>query len=222
MKDKLLKTLKVLLVEDEQNIALLFKDALAENFYKFYLAKDGVEGLEKFDNLSPDIVITDINMPRLSGLDMAKKIKEKNKNVPILILSAFSEKEKLFSAIDIGVVKYFLKPYDPDEILSFLIDLAPSLGEKSVKLEDDFVFNISSSALYHKSKFIALSKNELKFISLLIDSEIAGEKSIKVELWGEEVSDERLRTFIKRFRAKTSKKLVQNVKGIGYKCGKIV
>jgi len=222
MKDKLLKTLKVLLVEDEQNIALLFKDALAENFYKFYLAKDGVEGLEKFDNLSPDIVITDINMPRLSGLDMAKKIKEKNKNVPILILSAFSEKEKLFSAIDIGVVKYFLKPYDPDEILSFLIDLAPSLGEKSVKLEDDFVFNISSSALYHKSKFIALSKNELKFISLLIDSEIAGEKSIKLELWGEEVSDERLRTFIKRFRAKTSKKLVQNVKGIGYKCGKIV
>ena len=103
-----------------------------------------------------------------------------------------------------------------------MIDLAPSLGEKSVKLEDDFVFNISSSALYHKSKFIALSKNELKFISLLIDSEIAGEKSIKVELWGEEVSDERLRTFIKRFRAKTSKKLVQNVKGIGYKCGKIV
>jgi len=99
---KKLKLLKVLLVEDEQNIAVLLKSALGDNFRSFTVANDGVEGLELFEKISPDIIITDIMMPRSSGLDMSKKIREQNKDIPIIILSAHSEKEKLFGAIDAG------------------------------------------------------------------------------------------------------------------------
>jgi len=218
MKNKLLQNLKVLLVEDEENIANLFKDTIGDYFYKFYLAKDGLDGLDKFNELNPDIVITDINMPKLNGLDMAKKIKKISKNIPIIILSAFSEKEKLFSAIDIGVIKYFLKPYDPEVILNYIIEIAPDLGITNVDLVEGFVFNKTKITLYKNNKFVPLTKNELNFLLLLIENkdEVVDEQTIKQNLWQEEVSDDRLRTFIKRFRIKTSKNLVKNIKARGY------
>ena len=219
MKNKVLKELKVLLVEDEENLARLLKDAIGDNFHSFIVACDGVEGRELFIKIKPDIVITDINMPRLSGLDMAKELKQINSDIPIIILSAFSEKEKLFGAIDVGVTKYFLKPFDPDELLDYINTLAPELGNKHMELSEGFVFNKTTNALYKNDRFVALSKNEVKFFSLLLENIeiIIDDQTIKESLWGGEVSDERLRTFIRRIRAKTSKKLIVNVKGLGYK-----
>ncbi|XPV53876.1 MAG: response regulator transcription factor [Halarcobacter ebronensis] len=106
--------------EDEENISKLLKSAISEYFYSYTVAKDGVEGLEKFKKISPDIVITDIMMPNLDGLDMTKQIKQINEDIPIIVLSAFSEKEKLLKAIDVGISKYFIKPFDPEELLEYL------------------------------------------------------------------------------------------------------
>ncbi|WP_324170668.1 response regulator transcription factor [Sulfurimonas sp.] len=219
MKNKSLKKLRVLFVEDEENIAKLLKNAIGDSFYSFTLASNGKEGIEKFLQISPDIVITDINMPHMSGLDMARELKKIDKSIPIIILSAFSEKEKLFEAIDVGVIKYFLKPYDPDEILDYISFISNEFEDKLVELSDDFNFNKTSKSLYKNSKFIALSKNEVKFFTLILNTEdnILDDKAIKREIWNEEVSDDRLRTFIKRLRVKTSKKLIINLKGVGYK-----
>jgi DNA-binding response OmpR family regulator len=218
MRNKALKSLRVLLVEDEENIAKLLKGAIGDSFYSFTLAKDGKDGIEKFLQISPDIVITDINMPHMSGLEMAKELKSINPNIPVIILSAFSEKEKLFHAIDVGVAKYFLKPYDPDEILDYISSIADELGSKTVELSEGFSFNKTTRALYKESRFVALSKNENKFITMLVENSnsLVDDESIKIALWGKSVSDNRLRTFVRRLRAKTSKKLVQNVKGLGY------
>jgi len=219
MRNKILKSLRVLLVEDEENIARLLKSAIGDNFYSFTLAKDGKEGVEKFMQISPDIVITDINMPFMNGLAMAKKLKEINPNIPIIILSAFSEKEKLFNAIDIGVVKYFLKPYDPDEILKYISSIAQELGNKIIKLNNGFIYNKTSHSLYKDARFIPLSKNENKFIYLLVENinKIIDTETIKITIWDNAVSDDRLRTFIRRIRAKTLKTLILNIKGLGYK-----
>ena len=219
MKDKSLKSLRVLFVEDEENISRLLKGAIGDSFHSFTIAKDGKDGLEKFIQIAPDIVITDINMPRMNGLDMADEIKKINSNIPIIILSAFSEREKLFNAIDVGVAKYFLKPYDPDEILEYISSIADELGSKIIELSDGFSFNKTTHALYKESRFVALSKNEKKFMTLLVENEnnILDDETIKEIVWGEEVSDERLRTFVRRLRGKTSKTLIINVKGLGYK-----
>ena len=218
MKSKVLKDLKVLLVEDEENLARLLKGAIGDYFHSFIVAKDGVEGKELFLKIKPDIVITDIEMPHLSGLDMAKELKSINSDVPIIILSAFSEKEKLFSAIDVGVTKYFLKPFDPDELLDYINSISTTLGTKRIKLNEGFIFNTTTNSLYKNDRFVPLSKNEIKFFCLLLANKetIIDDKTIKDKLWGEEVSDERVRTFIRRIRVKTSKKLIKNVKGLGY------
>jgi DNA-binding response OmpR family regulator len=219
MRSKLLKKLKILFVEDEEKIALLIKEAIGGYFYRFLVAKDGIEALKFYHKFVPDIVIADINMPFLNGLDMAKEIRKENKEIPIIILSAFSEKEKLFKAIDIGINKYFLKPYDPDALLDYIEQLAPMLEEKTVMLCGGFVFNKITNALYKNNKYIALSKNEIKFLLLLIKykNNVVTYDMIKQTLWGIDATDERLRTFVRRLRLKTSKKLFENVKSLGYK-----
>jgi DNA-binding response OmpR family regulator len=134
------------------------------------------------------------------------------------VLSAFSEKEKLLSAIDIGINKYFLKPFDTDELLDYIQSITPKLSDRLIKLDDGFVFNKSTNSLYKKDRFVPLTKNEMKFLSLLLDNQesVIDDTLIKKNLWEEDVSDERVRTFIRRLRAKTSKKLIKNVKGVGY------
>ncbi|OHE12304.1 MAG: regulator, partial [Sulfurimonas sp. RIFOXYB2_FULL_37_5] len=189
-----------------------------DSFYTFLIAKDGLEGIALFKKLKPDIVITDIMMPRMSGLEMAQELRKINPDIHIIVLSAFSEKEKLLSAIDIGINKYFLKPFDTDELLDYIQSITPKLSDRLIKLDDGFVFNKSTNSLYKKDRFVPLTKNEMKFLSLLLDNQesVIDDTLIKKNLWEEDVSDERVRTFIRRLRAKTSKKLIKNVKGVGY------
>ncbi|MDD5156882.1 response regulator [Sulfurimonas sp.] len=219
MKHRAIKDLKVLLVEDEENITRLLKDAIGENFHSFIIAKDGLEGIALFKKRRPDIVITDIEMPNLSGLEMARELKQIDPNIVIIMLSAFSEKEKFLSAIDVGVSKYFMKPFEPDDILEYIEQIIPKISNKLIGLGDEFTFNKSSNSLYKNDKFIALSKKEILFLSLMLRQkcEVIDVITIKKTLWNEEASDERVRTFIRRFREKTSKDLVLNITGVGYK-----
>ena len=221
MTNKVLKGLKVLLVEDEDKLASLLKNAIGDSFYSFTLAKDGQEGLEKFLSISPDIIITDIMMPNLTGLEMAKEVRKIDEDIPIIILSAFSESDKFLDAIDIGVVKYFIKPFDPDELLDYIESVGEKLGSRLIQLRDGFSFNLTTKNLYKNARYVSLSKNESKFLQLLLEgsdnSKVVDEEMIKKSIWeNEEVSSERLRTFIRRIRAKTSKDLVLNIKGQGY------
>jgi DNA-binding response OmpR family regulator len=216
----LLKELKILFVEDEVNISKLLKDAIAEYFFSFTVASNGEEGLKKFKKVKPDIVITDIMMPKLDGLEMTKKIKEVDENIPIIVLSAFSDKDKLLKAIDIGITKYFIKPFDPEEVLEYLTFLAKKLNKhRIICLNKHFNFDNNTQNLFEDDTLVNITKREKKFISLLIENkkDIVNAQMIKKSLWeGEEVSDERLRTFIKRLRVKTAKELIKNIPGQGY------
>ncbi len=221
MRNKFLKSLKILLVEDEEKLSLLLKNAIGDSFHSFLLAKDGNEGLQIYKKVLPDIVITDIMMPNKTGLEMAKEIKSINPNSKIIILSAFSDVEKLLSAIDIGVVKYFIKPFDPDEVLTYILSLETVMENKLINLQDGFIFNKTTKSLYKNNRYITLSKKEVLFLEALLknyenEKTILEYEDIKKMIWNEMVSDERLRTFIRRFREKTSKELLINVKGRGY------
>jgi DNA-binding response OmpR family regulator len=219
MSKDLLKTLKILIVEDEKRIAQLLKDAISDSFFSVVIAKDGNEGLKKFKTYKPDIIITDIMMPFCDGLEMTQKIKEVDELIPIIVLSAHSEKEKLLKAIDLGINKYFIKPFDPEELIEHIIKIAPKLNkQKQVNLKDGFIFDNNSMSLYKESILVTLTKREKEFLYLLIKNKnsIVASDTIKESLWDEEVNDERLRTFIKRLRLKTSKSIVENISAQGY------
>ena len=118
-----------------------------------------------------------------------------------------------------GINKYFINRFDPEEIIEHIIKIAPKLNkQKQVNLKDSFIFDNNSMSLYKESTLITLTKREKEFFYLLIKNKnsIVSSSIIKESLWNEEVNDERLRTFIKRLRLKTSKDLIENISSQGY------
>lgn len=219
MKKELLKNLKILIVEDEKRLAQLLKDSIFNSFFSVVIASNGEDGLKKFKSFKPDIIITDIMMPFCDGLEMTLQIKELDESIPIIVLSAHSDKEKLLKAIDLGINKYFIKPFDPEELLEHINKLALKLNkQKQSKLKEDFIFDNNSLSLYKNNSLISLTKREKELFYLLIKhkNQLVTSQDLKEKLWDSEVNDEVLRTFIKRVRIKTSKDLIENISGQGY------
>ncbi|EAI1812607.1 DNA-binding response regulator [Campylobacter jejuni] len=216
------KELIILVVEDEIKTRESLINVLSERFSKVIGAQNGDEGLKKFKKFKPDLVITDIAMPIMDGLDMAREIKEISDDVPIVVLSAYSEKERLLRSIDIGIDKYLIKPVDIEELFKVLDCL---VGEKIeanmlVKISEEYQFNKAKRTLIHNGKEIVLTKKELAFISLLLKQPgvLVLHEDIKKNVWiGEHVSDTAVRTFIKRVRDKVGEDFIKNVPSLGYK-----
>ena len=211
------KELIILVVEDEVKARESMINILSERFSKVIGAQNGDEGLKKFKKFKPDIA-----MPIMDGLDMAREIKEISDDVPIVVLSAYSEKERLLRSIDIGIDKYLIKPVDIEELFKVLDYL---IGEKIeanmlVKISEEYQFNKTKRTLIYSGGEIVLTKKELAFISLLLKQPgaLVLHEDIKKNVWiGEHVSDTAVRTFIKRVRDKVGEDFIKNVPSLGYK-----
>ena len=214
------KNITILVAEDELELAELMSNAIGEYFKEFILVHNGEEALDAYHKYHPNIVITDILMPKLTGLELLQEIRKVDEEIPIIILSAHSDSSKLLKAIDYGVSKYFIKPFDPDDLLEYLEKIAKKLHLNSIKvLGDNFTFDLEKQRLFYNNSLIELTKREVSFIILLLQQkeQTASDNLIKITLWSNQnISDERLRTFIRRLRAKTSKKLIINRSGFGY------
>ncbi|MCW1359681.1 response regulator transcription factor [Campylobacter sp. US33a] len=216
------KKLSLLIVEDEESIRETLIDALKPYFLKILIAQNGNEGLKKFKKFKPNLVLSDISMPIMNGLDMAKEIKSISKEVPIVIMSAFSEKDRLLKAIDVGVDKYLIKPVDIKELLQIFTLLADSKIEPSsiVVISKHYRFDKIKKILLKDNQEINLTKKEFAFIDLLTEQPgvLVSHESIKKNIWADEcVSNAAIRTFIKRIRDKTDDKFIKNIPGLGYK-----
>lgn len=218
----LLKNLTILIVEDENETRKLMQDVLLDEFSSVITAQNGDEGLKKFKKYKPDMVVSDIAMPILDGLDMTEQIKKISPDTPVIALSAYSEKDKLLKAIDVGVDKYLLKPIDMDEFLNLLEIIASSKIETTniTDLCNGYKFNKIKRVLIKDGVEIRLTKKELAFVSLLVKrlGTIVLHDEIKNVVWiGENVSEAAVRTFVKRIRDKVGVNFIKNAPGFGYK-----
>jgi DNA-binding response OmpR family regulator len=215
-----LKKLSVLLVEDEHDLARLLQQAIGDRFKRFAIAYDGEEGLAFAREWHPDLIITDITMPKMNGLEMSAKLREERPDLPIVVLSAYSEKEYLFDAIDVGITKYLIKPFDPDDLLEIVCTIMhKSLRSERIELMAPFAFDTASQKLFKNGAMVRLSVRENHFIDRLLASpnQFLSNDEIKIALWDDSnVSDERLRVFINRLRQKTDPDLIGNLVGQGY------
>ncbi len=123
MKDK--KPRKILLVDDEAGFAELMRDLLTMDGYEVEVAHDGLEGIEKLQSFSPEVIISDIVMPRSSGFDMFKKIKSDaaTASIPFLFITGFQDDRVLQEARKIGVFGILRKPIDIEQIEARLKEL---------------------------------------------------------------------------------------------------
>lgn len=126
-----LKNLSLLYVEDEKEIALLMKELLEDEVGNLYIAHDGEEGLQMYNKYKPDIVLSDIYMPKIDGLSMSETIKAHFPDQPIVLLTAFNNANDLKRAIQIGIDNYINKPVLSQEALNIpLQNLAKKIDAK--------------------------------------------------------------------------------------------
>lgn len=141
MEKKNFEDLSVLYVEDDELISTTFGEFLKRRFGEVYMASDGRQGLEAYKAHNPDIVITDISMPEVDGLEMSQSIKEIDKDAQIIITTAYSSEDLFIKAIDIGVASYVIKPIERESLLkaiesaSQVVRLQKELKEKSQEID---------------------------------------------------------------------------------------
>ncbi len=134
--DKL--NVSLLYVEDDGTLRSIYQKILKYSIEKVYIASNGLEGLECYKTYHPDIVLTDVRMPVMDGLDMIAKIRDIDKNTRIIILSAFGEPRYFLSAIELGVKAYLLKPVDSPHLLKTIGEQANDiLLDKKVREEEE-------------------------------------------------------------------------------------
>ncbi len=119
-----LKSVKILFVEDEQDLITIISDTLGKLQANFITANDGKEALEVLSQHNDiDLIVTDINMPIMNGLELIEEVRKTNKELPFVIMSAHTEPEYIKSAEQLGVTDYLLKPFDFIKFINLVYDL---------------------------------------------------------------------------------------------------
>lgn len=151
---------KILLVEDDQNFGIVLREYLTLNDFEVTLAKNGMEGFEKFKKDNYDLCILDVMMPYKDGYTLAKEIREKNKDVPLIFLTAKSMKEDVMKGYKVGADDYLNKPFDSDVLL---MKIKAIIQRKSAETKNEpakFEFQIGKFHLNSKLRYLKLGDNE--------------------------------------------------------------
>ena len=156
---------KILLVEDDPNFGTVLKDYLALNGYNVTHAKDGIEGLIMFKNNDFDLCILDVMMPRKDGFSLAQDIRSKNKEIPIIFLTAKTLKEDVLKGYQVGADDYLNKPFD-SEVLLFKIKAILQRKESDTSPENEqFEFNIGGFFFNSKLRHLSVGEDEPQKLS---------------------------------------------------------
>ncbi len=228
--DKNLK--KILLVEDDPNFGTILKDYLTINDYNVTHAKNGMEGFEKFKRDDFDLCILDVMMPYKDGFTLAKEIKEKNAEVPIIFLTAKSLKEDVLKGYSIGADDYLNKPFDSDVLLMKMKAILQRKSAETVEESDQFEFKIGKFSFNSKLRFLKFENEEptklspkendlLRMLSLNINDLMTRESAL-TKIWRDDnyftsrSMDVYIAKLRKYFKADTNVEIL-NIHGEGFR-----
>ncbi|HHS92099.1 MAG TPA: response regulator transcription factor [Campylobacterales bacterium] len=224
--------MRLLYIEDDKEIQAIYLDSIQELVDQVHVAYDGEEGYECYLRIKPDIILLDINMPKLDGLSLAAKIRQLDSDVKIIVTSAHGEQDKLLQAIELYLIKYILKPLDPlllkDAILKAKNEVlmsreAQTPKEKLFYLDEHTTWNVDSEKLYSEESEIKLTKNERRLLKLLSSKENKVFTFFEIfdyishDNFDKEYDAGQVRALVKLLRKKIPKDAVLNVYGEGYR-----
>ncbi|KAA1247057.1 response regulator transcription factor [Aquimarina sp. RZ0] len=151
---------KILLVEDDPNFGTVLKDYLIMNDYDVVHAKNGMEGFEKFKKDDYDMCILDVMMPYKDGFTLAKEIRDKNEEVPIIFLTAKAMKEDVLKGYKVGADDYLNKPFDSEVLLMKIQAIMQRKSTESVADSKQFEFKIGGFHLNSKLRFLTFKEDD--------------------------------------------------------------
>ncbi len=214
----------VLVIEDEKDIARFIELELAAEGYATEVAFDGVTGLSKFREVSPDLVILDLMLPVLDGLEVARRIR-KTSNTPIIILTAKDNIQDKVEGLDSGADDYLVKPFSIEELLArvraHLRRVNPAVtGEVRVA---DLVMNLDGREIFRGGRRVELSAKEFELLELLARNpgKVFSRFEIEEKVWpeytgGSNVVDVYIGYLRRKLEEGGERRLIHTVRGVGY------
>ena len=218
--------MKILLVEDDKKLAKLIEEGLKKQNFRVDVAYDGEEGLYLAKNNQYDVMIIDWMLPKLSGIELIKKLREENIYTPALILTAKSDIDDKVEGLSVAD-DYLTKPFDFDELIARL----KALFRRSKKLPENIIrvgdleMNLDTKEVKRAGKPIELMAKQFELLKLLMinKNKIVTPEMIEQNLW--EMNEERHSNVItahmsyirKKVDKGFDKKLIKTIRGMGYK-----
>lgn len=218
----LLKDKSVLIAEDDNLTRDKMCEILEMIFGKVFVAKNGEEAYWIYEDESPDIIITDIQMPKMDGLKLVKMIRQTNYKIPIIMVTSFSERELLMTAINHSVDGYLIKPIE----LGNMIDTIRKAIKRSrdeqgfFDLGNGLLYNFGTKELYQDNALVPLGGKEQELLALLMNNPTAtiSKEEIARKLWPlDPICDSAIKNLVLRIRKKVGSDLMVSVRSIGYR-----
>jgi len=225
-----MSSLTLLYAEDDLQSRKNYAFVLEEYFSKVYLAEDGREALDLYHEKKPDVLLLDISMPFINGLDVAKAVRTTNKDIPIIMLTAHAEQEKLLTAIPLGLSTYLLKPIEDKSLIEAVVKTIQEIQNREIiPLKEKLSWNKTNSNLFYDEENIKLTKKESKLIKLLINSigKYFTHDTLIIQIWDDEIPDashdNKLHQLVYRLNKKINAvtnndtQLIENTYTLGYR-----
>ncbi|MCG3706693.1 response regulator transcription factor [Aliarcobacter butzleri] len=218
---------KILFVEDENAIRENYITYLKMFFNEVHEASDGEEAYKFYELHKPDILIVDINIPKMNGLELLKKIRQNDMTTKAIIMTAHSDNSFLFEAVTLKLTKYLVKPVnrkDLKDALELVIDELLNFDIQSIQkieLPENYSWDLTIKELKHYNKIVDLTNKEKLFLDLLLSkkNKVFSYDDIFEYVWNfeDEINLNGLKNLVKRLRKKVPENLILNVFNEGYK-----
>jgi two-component system response regulator MprA len=223
--------MRIVVVDDEHAIRESLRRSLTFNNYEVFLAEDGEQALEVIEKEQPDLVILDVTMPRMDGLEVCRTLRSGGDDRPILLLTARDGVSDRVAGLDAGADDYLPKPFALEELLARMRSLlrraaaassgTPHHGELEF---DDLRLNLETREVTRGVRQISLTRTEFSLLQLLMAnaSRVLSRVNIQEEVWGYDfpTSGNALEVYIGYLRRKTEAggepRLIHTVRGVGY------
>lgn len=217
-----LHDIKLLYIEDDDFIRQNAMEFLSYYCANLFEASDGVQGYEAYLAHQPDIIITDIKMPRLDGIALTQKIRQSDTSTQIIILTAHADTDFLLKAVELHLVKYLIKPVSESTLMPVLKNAVSLLEQKKdniIHMSSDYRYDTQNKTLFQANRFIKLNQKELQFLDICaVNSErVVTYIEFNHAIWEGEMSDYALSSLVKSLRSKLPENTLQNVSGVGYR-----
>lgn len=221
------KHLSILFVEDYIPLQEKISSVLCDYFGYVQTASNGEEGLREYEKFQEknkknfDIVMTDYQMPKLTGIELIKAIKQHNKEQIFIVISAHQNTEYLIEYINLGISYFVPKPIGPENMLAVLENVGNVFkSNESVRLNSALVWNKSQKALFYNNELLTLAKYDLLLFEVLLEN-IGFICSIDkilnhFYLYNEDIKQENIRNMVVRLRKKIPDINIKSIYGIGY------
>lgn len=222
---KSISNLTIIYIEDDINIRSYICEFLKRYCKNIYEASSAEEGLELYEKYKPEILLVDINLPKMSGIELITHIRKFDRKTRIIISTAYTNKEFTIQAIELYLTRYLVKPITSQDLVDAIKKAVSELEEISseffnVDLGEGYYFDNQKKILMKESSEIALRKKEMQILEFFINKaeQIISYETLQNEIWEDEVMTENsIRSQIRNIRQKTHSKIFSNVSGVGYK-----